>query len=172
MILKKIKPMTPSQRHLIKLKSSKFTKPFIKFKIKSIKRKAGRNNKGKITVYHKGGGHKKKYRQLNYTTKLHYIGIICSIEYDPYRNSNVSAVYDCISKQYFYILSPFNIKIGDIVKSGLYAESKLGHTLFLYQIMSGSFIYNICSNKSRNKSQYSKSAGSYSILLEKKKKKV
>lgn len=169
MILKKIKPTTPSQRNLLKLDNFDLNHPFIKSKIKNIKKHSGRNNSGKITIYHKGGGHKKKYRKLNSKEKQNYIGIICSIEYDPYRNAKISAVYDVIKNQYFYIISPLNIKIGDIVNSGIYAEFKLGHTLLLNKIPVGSFIYSIYSNKNVNKSQYTKSAGSYSQIINKKK---
>lgn len=167
MILKNQKPFTSSRRHLIQLYTKHLKKkPLIKNKIKKIKSLSGRNNSGKITVRHKGSGHKKKYRTIEFKRHNEFVGIVISIEYDPNRNANIAAVYDLSSKNYIYILSPKNLKIGDIIKSGLNIEAKLGNSLPLSKIPVGSFIYNI-SIKQKKKGQLSRAAGTFSKLKEK-----
>jgi large subunit ribosomal protein L2 len=93
-------------------------------------------------------------------------GIVTSIEYDPNRTANISSIYDINTKKYFYILAPINIKVGNIVKSGSIAESKIGHSLTIENIPVGSFIHNISLNPNK-KSKISRSAGTYSFLIEK-----
>jgi large subunit ribosomal protein L2 len=167
MILIHTKPTTPSQRHLLKIKRKHLQKsPFIKSKIKGIKKSSGRNNQGKITSYHKGGGHKQKYRKINFYRTNDSIGIITTIEYDPNRTANIASVYDIETKGYFYILAPKNLNIGDIVKSGSNAEPLLGHSLPISKIPVGSFIHNI-SPKKNKKAQISRAAGTFSYLIEK-----
>lgn len=102
MKLKFLKPTTSSQRHVIRLnKKNLIKKPLLKTKLKGIKNSSGRNNSGKITVFHKGGGHKKKYRKINFNRTYESTGIVCSIEYDPNRNSNIAAIYDFSEKNFF-----------------------------------------------------------------------
>lgn len=167
MFLIKSKPTTPSQRHLIKINRKHLRKnPFIKSKIKGIKNSSGRNNKGKITAYHKGNGHKQKYRKINFYRTNNSIGIIATIEYDPNRTARIASVYDIETQNYFYMLAPKNLKIGDIVKSGSSAEPLLGHSLPISKIPVGSLIHNI-SPKKKKKAQISRSAGTFSYLIEK-----
>jgi large subunit ribosomal protein L2 len=161
------KPITSSQRHLFQLNlKSLRKKPIIKNKLKGLKNLAGRNNSGKITVRHKGGGHKKKYRELNFFRTNESTGIILSIEYDPYRNSNIVSVYDFLNKQFFYMIAPKDLKVGDIVKSGTNVEPKLGHSLPIAKIPVGSYIHNIAP-KEFSKAQISRAAGTFSYLKEK-----
>ena len=141
-------------------------KPLLKNKIKGSKNSAGRNFSGKITVRHKGGGNKKKYRQINFNRNNDSIGITCSIEYDPNRNTFIAAIYDFSNNDFFYILAPKNLKIKDIVGSGKTAEPRLGHSLPIAQIPVGTYIHNI-SPKILKPSQISRSAGSFSQLKEK-----
>ena len=106
------KPITPSQRHLIQLNTKHLKKkPLIKNKIKGLTQLSGRNNQGKITVHHKGGGNKKKYRDINFYRTNTSVGIITSLEYDPNRNSNIASVYDLTNNNFFYILAPKDLKI-------------------------------------------------------------
>ena len=169
MIFKKIKPITSSQRHLIKLKTNfLIKKPLLKNKIKGLKNSSGRNNSGKITVFHKGGGVKKKYRLINFLRIEKSIGVICSIEYDPYRNSFISAVYEKNKKNFFYIITPYGIKIGDIVQAGQKINPYLGNALVLHEIPQGTTIHNI-STKPGKLAKISRSAGSFSTVLEKEK---
>jgi len=167
MILKKSNPVTSSQRHLIRLNKIFLNKhPIIKSNLIGLKNSSGRNNSGKITSFRKGGGHKQKYRKIDFFRQLDASGIVMSIEYDPNRTANIALIYDLINQKYSYIISPIFLKIGDIVKSGLIAESKLGHSLPIENIPVGSFIYNI-STKTKKKAQISRSAGTYSQLIEK-----
>merc|ERR1712238_534968 len=85
---------------------------------------SGRNHSGKITVFHKGGGVKKKYRKVSFDRRHSSTAVVCTIEHDPNRNTYISSVFDFINKIFFYILTPQNLKVGDIVKSGLKIEQR------------------------------------------------
>lgn len=138
----------------------------IKSSIKGMINSAGRNNQGYITSYHKGGGHKKSYRKINFNRTNSSKGIVCSIEYDPNRNCKIASIYDHINKQFFYIISPKKLNIGDIVESGNNVEPKLGNSLPISKIPVGSFIHNISPKKNKF-AQISRSAGAFSKLKEK-----
>lgn len=167
MMLKTKKPITPSQRQVVYLSQKNLRKkPLLKKYIKGIKNSNGRNNSGKITVRHKGGGCKKNYRILNFFRTHPSTGIVCSIEYDPNRNTNILGIFDIFTYDYYYILAPKNLKIGDIVKSGSNAETKIGHSLPISKIPVGSYIHNI-SPKTKKPAQISRSAGTFSQLTEK-----
>jgi len=95
-------PTTPSQRHLVKLNRKQLNrKPIVKTKISGSKTSSGRNHSGKITVRHKGNGHKKKYRNINFSRTSKSTGIVVSLEYDPNRNSTIASVYDFTHKKIF-----------------------------------------------------------------------
>jgi len=167
MKFKKYKPVNASQRHLILLNKSFLKKvPLIKSKIVGMLNSSGRNNQGKITVRHKGGGIKHKYRLINFKINVITNGIITSLEYDPNRTAFIASVYDIIKKNYSYLLAPAHLYVGDLVKSGDNAAVKLGHTLYFKDIPVGSFLYCI-SDKSNNIAKFSRSAGTFSILIKK-----
>jgi len=167
MFFKNIKPTTPSQRNLIKIVNNNISKtPLLKNKIKGSKTPSGRNSFGRITVRHRGGGHKRKMRNINFNRIKNSIGIVLNIEYDPNRNSFISAIYDFVLKEYYYILSPKDIKIGNIIKSGSVSEPKLGNSTPLSKIPLGSYIHNV-SLKKNQEGKVSRAAGTYSILTEK-----
>lgn len=167
MILKTFKPNTPSKRNLIQLnKSNLGKKPLLKIKIKGFKNNSGRGSAGQITTWHKGGGHKKRYRYINFKRIYDTISIVMSIEYDPYRTSNIAAIYNINTKTYDYILAPKNLKVGDIVKSGKGADAKNGHSLPLSKIPIGSLLHNV-SVITNKKSQLSRAAGTSTQLMEK-----
>lgn len=167
MKLKIKKPVTPSQRQLIQLnRKGLIKKSILKNKLTGLKISAGRNNLGKITVQHRGGGHKRKYRKINFYRTNISIGITCSIEYDPNRNANIASIYDISESNFFYMLAPKDLKIGDIVKSGPNIEPKLGHSLPIAEIPVGSYIHNV-SPKTAKPAQISRSAGTFSKLTEK-----
>lgn len=138
----------------------------LKIKTKGINKSAGRNNSGKITAFHRGGGHKRKYRIINFCRDKISTGIICSIEYDPNRNSFIAAVYDYKKKYFYYILAPNNLKVGDIVKSGPYVGPNLGNSLPLNRIPLGSYIYNLAVAE-KGCAKIARSAGMYAIIKEK-----
>nr|UDP55440.1 ribosomal protein L2 [Schizostauron trachyderma] len=167
MKLKIKKPTTPSQRHLIQLNTEHLKKkPTIKKQLKGLKNSGGRNNSGKITIHHKGGGHKKKYRLINFYRKKNSTGITIGLEYDPNRNTCIAAIYDLSKKEFFYILAPKNLKVGDIIKSGKQAKLKVGHSLPISEIPIGSYIHNISSTADKY-AKISRSAGTFSIIKEK-----
>lgn len=166
-MLKTKKPTSPAQRHLIQLNLSHLNKkPLLKKKIKKLLISSGRNNSGKITVRHKGAGHKRKYREINFSRFKSMTGITISIEYDPNRNCQIAAIYDISDKSFFYIIAPNTLKIGDVIKSGANAEPKIGHSLPISEIPIGSFIHNISCIKNKP-SQISRAAGTFSKLKEK-----
>lgn len=169
MSLQKVKPITSSRRHLIKLnqKHLKLSKtPMLKNKVRGVKNSTGRNHSGKITVFHKGGGVKKKYREINFSRTFNSTGIVCSLEHDPNRNAYIASVFDFISYNFFYILAPQHLKVGDIVKSGLEIEPSLGSSLPISKIPIGTPIYNVSPTVSKN-AQISRSAGTFSVIKEK-----
>jgi len=127
---------------------------------------AGRNSSGKITVHHKGGGHKKKFRNIDFLRNADSTGIVTSLEYDPYRTAFIASVYDFLNRKYFFMLAPKNLNIGDIVKSGFSAEAKIGHSLTLLKIPIGGFIHNI-SLTENTRAQFTRSAGTTAQLIEK-----
>ena len=147
-----------------------FKKPLLKKNIIGFKNSSGRNSSGKITVKHRGGGHKKKIRKINFNRELNsIIGIVISIEYDPNRNTYISCIYDFMLIKYYYILLPKNLKIGDIIRSGYNSEPKLGDSVILAKVTVGTYIHNI-SFTPTGRSKISGSACTFSILIEKKKK--
>ena len=147
-------------------KLTKLQKNLIKKKIKGLTKTGGRNNTGKITVRHKGKGHKRKYRHIDFSRKTSSVGLICRIEYDPNRNANIASVFDYLKKDFFYILAPKNLKVGDIVKSGPGLEPKLGYSLPISEIPVGSYVYNLSTN-SKQPGQISRAAGTFSVIKEK-----
>jgi large subunit ribosomal protein L2 len=168
-ILQKVRPITASRRQLIKLNQKNLNlskKPLLKNKVIGKKNPSGRNHSGKITVFHIGGGVKKKYREVDFSRKSNSTGIICSIEHDPNRNAYIAAVFDFINKHFYYILAPQGLRVGDIVKSGLETEPSLGNSLPIANIPIGTHIYNI-SPKVSKPAQISRSAGTFSIVKEK-----
>lgn len=168
MIFKLIKPVTPSRRQLLRLNDNILLnkKPILKNKIVGKKNSAGKNHSGKITVYHKGKGVKHKYRQVLLNRTFDFTGIVCSLEHDPNRSAYLASIYDNVTNQFFYIIAPQNLQIGDIVKSGKEIKPSLGSSLPLAEIPIGTPIYNI-STKLRQNAKFSRSAGTFSILKNK-----
>ena len=166
-MLKEFKPITPSTRNLVRLRYKNASKrPLLKCKIIGSKQNSGRNNLGRITSRHKGGGHKQKFRDINFFRKFDSICLVIGLEYDPNRSANIAALYDIKKKTYDYIIAPRNLNVGDVVKSGKLAEVKIGHSLSLYKIPLGSLIHCI-SKKKNGKSIMGRSAGTFCELLEK-----
>jgi len=130
-MLKQTKTITASQKDLIKICSTSLNKkPLLKVKLKGLKNTSVRNNSGKIVSYHKGGGHKRTYRKINFKNNLNSCGIVTSIEYDPNRTANIISIHGLKKTNvYWYMVAPKHIKVGDVIKTGSNAEIKLGHTL-------------------------------------------
>ena len=167
MKLKTFNPTTPSLRNLIQLNKTELEKtPLLKSKIKGLKQNSGRNFNSPMTAFNKGGGHKKKYRNINFKRTDDSIGIVISLEYDPFRSANIAAIYNFLTKNFFYIIAPKNLTLGDIVKSGENADIKNGHSLPISKIPIGCLIHNVAL-KTNSISQISRSAGTFSQLIEK-----
>jgi len=163
-----LKPTTPSQRHVIKINDKNLNKkPILKFKLKGLKRSSGRNNSGRITSYHKGGGHKKRYRKINFYRSVNSTGLITSIEYDPNRSANIASVYDLDKETYYYILAPIDLVVGDVVKSGEnLLEHRLGYSMPMQEIPAGLAMHNVAVHR-YGPSKITRSAGTYSFILDK-----
>lgn len=177
MIQKKINPITPSQRQTILFKNTNITEynNILKYKeysiknklIKGFKRANGRNNQGKITVRHRGGGHKRSYRLISFKRILEYSKLkVLLIEYDPNRSSNIARIYNLETLEKFFILAPEGLKVGDIIQNGPEASLNIGSSLPLLNIPIGSIIHNI-SLKPFEKSKLIRSAGTFAQLVQK-----
>ena len=111
--------------------------------VKKNHRKKGRNNRGVITIRHRGGGHKKQYRVIDFKRNKHNIpAIVNSIEYDPNRNARIALLH-FIDGEKRYILHPNNLKIGDTVLSGKGVSLEIGNTLPLEEIPLGTSVHNV-----------------------------
>ena len=126
----------------------------------------GRNNQGRLTVRHKGGGHKKAYRVIDFKRDKHDVpGVITTVEYDPNRNCRISLVQYADGEKR-YILSPLGVKVGDKVMSGPAAEIKNGNALPLRAIPLGTMVHNVELTLGKG-GQLGRSAGAQIQLLAK-----
>ena len=144
MAVKVYKPTTAARRGMSVLDYSNLTKKKPEKKlVKILKKHSGRNNTGKITVRHRGGGNKRKYRIIDFKrNKLDIKAVVKSIEYDPNRSCNI-ALLEYEDKEKRYILEANGIKVGDVLESGEKADIKPGNSLVLKDIPVGSFVHNI-----------------------------
>ena len=141
---RKINPTSPGQRGMIKSDFAEVTTSTPeKSLLKPIRKTAGRNNTGRITCRHKGGGHKQAYRVIDFKReKFGITGVVKTIEYDPNRNVRISlVVYADGDKR--YILTPHDLKVGDVIVSGPDAEIQTGNALPLELIPLGTVVHNI-----------------------------
>lgn len=165
MALKSLKPVTPSSRGVVVLKHkrSELSKPKSKRLLSTIKKPAGRSG-GKISIQHKGGAVKKKYRIIDFDRKLRDVeAIVQTIEYDPNRNVYVSLVsYSNGVKG--YILTPEGLKVGSKIISGDEAPIEPGNSLPLAKIPVGTQIHNIELNPGSGAVMVRSAGGVASIL--------
>jgi large subunit ribosomal protein L2 len=165
MIQKKINPITPSQRQTVLLKKNNLTKTFkIKKLIKGFQRAHGRNNQGRITVRHRGGGHKRLYRQINFNRSKGMGGSVSKIVYDPNRSAHLAYIEN--QKTSFFILAPEGLMLNRLIQSSPQAELKVGNALPLRNIPIGSTIHNI-SLYPNGKGKLIRSAGTSAQLIQK-----
>ena len=144
MSLVKKNPTSPGRRGAVLPDFSELTsKETKKSLLQPIKKHSGRNNKGRITVRHRGGGHKRKYRIIDFKrSKIGIDGIVDSIQYDPNRSSNL-ALIKYKDGDWSYILSPEGLKVGDTVVSDEKTDVSIGNCMPLKNIPSGSEVHNI-----------------------------
>jgi large subunit ribosomal protein L2 len=142
--IKNYRPTSPGRRGMSGYTFDEITsdKPE-KSLLKPLKKNAGRNNRGKITVRHRGGGHKRMLRVIDFKRdKIGVPGRVASIEYDPNRTSRIALIH-YLDGEKRYILAPVGLNVDDVIMSGSNAEIKPGNTLPLNQMPSGTEIHNI-----------------------------
>ncbi|MFN8537340.1 MAG: 50S ribosomal protein L2 [Thermomicrobiales bacterium] len=143
MPVKKYKPTTPGRRGMSVSTFEEITKTTPEKKlIEPLKKHSGRNNQGRVTVRHRGGGHKRMYRLIDF--KRNKIGVaakVVAIEYDPNRTSRIALVQYEGSER--YILHPVGLQVGDTIMSGPEAELRVGNALPLRNIPLGTQVHNV-----------------------------
>jgi large subunit ribosomal protein L2 len=167
MALKKFKPTTPTLRYKTVTDYSVLTKKAPeKSLLEPARKTGGRNNQGRITMRRIGGGHKRRYRRIDFKRDKHGIPArVTSIEYDPNRSAFISLL-SYLDGEKRYILAPHGIKMGDTVVSGPEADIHAGNSLPMEKIPTGLFVHNI-ELKSGKGGQMARSAGSYAQLMAK-----
>ncbi|MBQ6324195.1 MAG: 50S ribosomal protein L2 [Bacilli bacterium] len=144
MAIRNYKPTTPGRRKMSTLVNEEITTntPEKSLTI-TVKKNGGRNNQGKITVRHQGGGAKRKYRIIDFKrNKLNVSGKVASIEYDPNRTANI-ALINYVDGEKRYILAPKGLTVGMVVEAGENADIKVGNALPIMNIPVGTMIHNI-----------------------------
>ena len=167
MAIRKVKPTSPGRRFQAYSSFEEITTTTPEKRLlKAINKSGGRNAKGRITCRHRGGGHKRHYRIIDF--KRDKIGIparVASIEYDPNRSTRIALLH-YVDGEKRYILAPLNLKVNDIVESGPDADIKPGNTLPLSNIPLGTQIHNIELRAGKG-GQIVRSAGTYAQLMAK-----
>jgi large subunit ribosomal protein L2 len=167
MAIKKYKPTSPARRQMTVSTFEEITKVTPeKSLVIPLKSKAGRNNQGKLTVRHQGGGHKRMYRIIDF--KRNKDGIpakVASIEYDPNRSARI-ALLNYADGEKRYIIAPDHLKVGDTIVSGGDADIKIGNCLPIKNIPVGTSIHNIELRPGRG-AQLIRSAGTVAQLMAK-----
>lgn len=167
MALKKYNPITPGTRFKVSSNFETITASVPeKSLISSKKRSGGRNNTGKMTMRYLGGGHKKKYRIIDFKRdKFDIPGKVATIEYDPNRTARI-ALINYADGEKRYILAPNGLQVGDEILSGKKATPNVGNTLHLADIPFGTVIHNIEINPGQG-GKMARSAGAYAQLAAK-----
>lgn len=163
--IKKFKATSPAIRQMTVSTFEEITKKEPeKSLVVNLNRQAGRNAHGKITVRHRGGGAKRKYRIIDFKrNKDGILGKVAAIEYDPNRTANI-ALINYADGEKRYILAPFGLKVGDVIESGANADIKVGNALPLGNIPVGTIIHNI-ELKAGKGGQLVRSAGNEAQLM-------
>ncbi|MFA5367851.1 MAG: 50S ribosomal protein L2 [Dehalococcoidia bacterium] len=167
MPIKEYKPTSPGRRGMTGSTFEEITKKRPeKSLVSPLKSKAGRNNQGRITVRHRGGGAKRMYRTIDFKRdKRDMPGEVIAIEYDPNRSSRIALVQYTDGERR-YILAPVGLKVGDKIIAGETAEIKVGHCMPLQSIPTGTSIHNIEMRAGKG-GQLVRSAGSVAQLMAK-----
>ena len=165
MAVKTYKAMTNGTRGMSKLVNDEITKTTPEKSLTiTLTKKGGRNNQGRITVRHRGGGAKRKYRIIDFKrNKDNVIGTVASIEYDPNRTANI-ALINYADGEKRYIIAPKGLKVGMQIESGENADIKVGNSLPLNKIPEGTMVHNV-ELKAGKGGQLARSAGSSVQIL-------
>lgn len=172
MAIKRYKPTSPGRRELTVLKSEEITKlEPEKSLLAPLKRQAGRNTRGCITVRHRGGGARRKYRIIDFKRDKDGIPAkVAAIEYDPNRTANIALLH-YVDGEKRYIIAPEGLKVGMMLLSGEGADITVGNCLMLKHIPVGTLIHNI-EMKAGKGAQIVRSAGTHAQLMAKEGKNV
>ena len=165
MPVRMFKPNTPGTRGMSTLINTEITKGTPEKSLLVNKSKTGgRNNQGKITVRHIGGGNRRKYRLIDFKRNKDGVkGKVASIEYDPNRSANI-ALINYFDGEKRYIIAPLNLKVGDVIESGVNADIKVGNALPLENIPVGTLVHSIELNPGAG-AKLARSAGSSAQIL-------
>ncbi|MDR3178770.1 MAG: 50S ribosomal protein L2 [Oscillospiraceae bacterium] len=165
MAIKHYKPTTPSRRNMSVLDYSALSKEKPeKSLLRPLNKKAGRNSYGRITVRHRGGGNRRKYRLIDFKRrKFNVFARVLTLEYDPNRSANIALVkYEDGFKS--YIIAPSDLKVSDKIVSGFDSDIKPGNALPLEKIPTGTFIHNVELHPGKG-AQFARSAGNMAQLM-------
>ena len=165
MAIRNYKPTTPGRRKMSTLVNEEITKSTPEKSLTvTLNKKSGRNNTGKITVRHQGGGVKRKYRLIDFKrNKMDVPGKVASIEYDPNRTANI-ALINYVDGEKRYIIAPKGIKVGDKIVSGEKVDVKVGNAMPLSNIPVGTVVHNIELRPGKG-GELARSAGSSAQIL-------
>lgn len=164
MAIRKLKPMTPGQRHKILSTFEEVTTSAPEKSLsKGTNKSGGRNNTGKMTMRYVGGGHKRKYRMIDFKREKFGIpAVVKTIEYDPNRSARIALVSYADGEKR-YIVAPEGIAVGQTILSGEGVAPEVGNTLFLSEIPLGTIIHNIELQPGKG-AAVARSAGAYAQL--------
>ncbi|MBT5435063.1 MAG: 50S ribosomal protein L2 [Alphaproteobacteria bacterium] len=165
MALKPHKPVTPGQRGLVQVDRSHLHKGKpVKELTEGLKKNGGRNVHGRITMRHRGGGHKRRYRLVDFKRqKFDVVGTVDRLEYDPNRSAYIALVtYE--DNDQAYILAPQRLQVGDKIVSGDRVDIRPGNAMPLQNIPVGTIIHNI-EMKAKAGGKIARSAGNYAQLV-------
>lgn len=165
MALKSFNPTTPGVRFKTVATFDEITKARPEKALTEKKnRSGGRNNMGRVTLRFRGGGHKRRYRLVDFECRKDGVeGVVKAIEYDPNRSARIALVFYKDGEKR-YVLAAEGMKVGDVIEAGVDLEHKIGNTMPLSEIMQGSQIYNI-ELKPGKGGQMCRAAGSFAQLL-------
>ncbi len=169
MSIKTFKPVTPGQRHKSVNTFEEVTSSTPERSLLvPIRKSGGRNNRGRVTSRHRGGGHKRYYRIIDFKRdKLEIPATVDSIQYDPNRTANI-ALLKYADGEKRYILAPLGLKVGDQLMSGETPEIRVGNAMPLEKIPLGTLVHNVEMRKDKG-GQLARTAGSYAQLMAKEK---
>ena len=144
MAIRNYKPTTPGRRKMSALVNEEITTSTPEKSLTvTLKKNSGRNNQGKITVRHQGGGVKRKYRIIDFKrNKVNVPGTVATIEYDPNRTANI-ALINYADGEKRYIIAPKGLEVGAVIESGENADIRVGNALPIMNIPVGTMIHNI-----------------------------
>jgi large subunit ribosomal protein L2 len=165
MPLKNLRPITPGTRNAVRPSFEEITrKRPEKSLLGTLSKSGGRNNRGKITSYSRGGGPRRMYRQIDFKRRKEGVpGRVVAIEYDPNRTTRIALIYYADGEK-SYILAPLGLSVGDRVEAGPDAEIKPGNSLRLRNIPTGTVVHNVELTPDRG-GQMVRSAGSSAQVL-------